>query len=110
MPIHFFRLNRNLFSPKPIFPEGKNSEIIREAQREIIRQARHSYDLYAVGIAASTLLSITAGVLVLTNRLPEAGATALTGIGIVTYSNQAHKDSQEKLSELLESLKEVSKG
>lgn len=110
MLAHFFKFNRRPFRPKPVFPKGSNSEIIREIQREIIRQARYSYDLYAFGIVASTVLGIISGALVLTNRLPEAGATAITSVSIVTYSAQAHKDSQERLGKLMENLKEVSKG
>jgi hypothetical protein len=43
-------------------------------------------------------------------RITTYWITAATGGGIIACSAQLHKDSQEKLAELLESLEALSKG
>lgn len=106
-PLSF--LNRRLSRQKASPPKSGNAEIIEAAQREVLRQARRSFNLHEMGIAASIMLSVVASGLVLAKRLPEAGATAVTGVGFVTYSAQMNKDAQEKLKELLATLNEVSK-
>lgn len=102
--------NRRPSQGKSILPQGGNADIIQEAQREILRQARRSYNLHEIGIAASIVIGTVAGGLALSDHLTEAGITAATGGGFIAYSAQLHKETQEKLEELLKSLKEVSKG
>ncbi|WNZ24157.1 hypothetical protein HJG54_15695 [Leptolyngbya sp. NK1-12] len=111
MSIRFPFFNRKPFIQKPTPPiQGQSKTIQEEAWRETLRQARHSYNLYALGVVATTILSITASALVLTNRLTEAGLTAATGFGFITYSAQMNKESQEKLQELQERLQKPPKG
>lgn len=106
-PLSF--LNRRPSRQQASPSKSGNAEIIEAAQREILRQARRSFNLHEIGVATSIVLGIVAGGLVLANRAPEAGATAITGAGFLTYSAQMSKDAQEKLGELLASLNEVSK-
>lgn len=110
MSDRFGKFNPNPFAKKrlPRQEEDRNRIIMRAGQREIIRQAKISFDLHVVGISISMLLSLTTGILALTQRLPEAGATAAAA-GIVTYSAQSHKDAQEKLEDLLKSLRDGGK-
>lgn len=86
--------------------QNNSDGIIQAAQGEILRQARRSFNLYVIGIGVSTLLSVAAGGLALAGRIPEAGATMATGLGLTTYSARINKDAQEKLAELIESLTE----
>ncbi len=106
-PLSF--LNRRPSRQKASPPKSGNADIIEAAQREILRQARRSFNLHEIGVATSTVLGILAGGLVLADRVPEAGATAATGAGFLTYSAQMNKDAQEKLKELLANLNEVSR-
>ncbi len=107
MSNRFGKFNPNPFGKKPLSPQDRDGDriIMRAGQREIIRQAQLSFDLHAIGIAISMLLGLATGVLALTERLPEAGATAAAA-GIVTYSAQSHKEAQEKLEDLLKSLRD----
>jgi hypothetical protein len=106
-PLSF--LNRKSSRQKASPPTSGNADIILDAQREILRQARRSFNLHEIGISTSIMLGIVAGGLVIADRIPEAGATAITGAGFLTYSAQANKEAQEKLGDLLESLKETAK-
>lgn len=75
-----------------------------EAQREMLRQARWSFNLYFVAIAASTLIGVVGGGLLLSGKTTEGVVTTAAGLGAGTYCSQLSKDSQEKLAILLERL------
>ena len=75
-----------------------------EIIRELLRQARHSYNL-ALGVTAASALMTFCGVrLFYSNKVSEASLTASGGfLGTIT-SVQFAKDSKEKLEEMMEKL------
>lgn len=108
MSAHFLNFNRKPSRKRSTFPQQGNPEIIEAAQREILRQARRSFNLHEIGVAASLVFGLVTSALALTDHIPAAGATAATGFGFITYSAQMNRDAQEKLGDLLETLKQLS--
>lgn len=108
MSAHFLNFNRKPSGKRSTLPKEGNPEIIEAAQREILRQARRSFNLHEIGVAASLVFGLVTGALALTDHIPAAGATAATGFGFITYSAQMNKDAQEKLGDLLDGLEKIS--
>jgi hypothetical protein len=77
-----------------------------EGLREILRQARRSFDLQFIAIASSMCIGIMAGGLMLANRTTEGSMTAAAGLlssGICTQI----KASQDKLTLLTQRLENL---
>lgn len=87
-----------------------DKEIANAAKREILRQARRSFDFYSIAIGASTIISIIGGGLILSDHAPEGALTAATSFGSIAYCAQMNKDAQEKLEALMERLEKISEG
>lgn len=82
-------------------------ELAHAVNQEILRQARRSFDLYCMSVAASTAVSIIGGGLILADYTNEGALTAATGFGSIAYSSQMYKDAQEKLEDLLEQIQRI---
>lgn len=108
MSAHFLNFNRNPSGKRSTLPKEGNPEIIEAAQREILRQAQWSFNLYFVTIAASTVIGAIGGGLLLGGHTTEGALTAAAGFGSSACCVQMGKDSQEKLELLLERLENLS--
>ncbi|HEY9660701.1 MAG TPA: hypothetical protein V6C65_19770 [Allocoleopsis sp.] len=94
--------------PTPQDPCKCHQPIGPATQREILRQAQWSFNLYFVTIAASTVIGAIGGGLLLGGHTTEGALTAAAGFGSSACCVQMGKDSQEKLELLLERLENLS--
>ncbi len=75
-----------------------------EIIRELLRQARHSYNL-ALGVTAASALMTLCGVgLLYIDKVSEASLTASGGFLGTLTSIQFAKESKEELEEIMEKL------
>jgi hypothetical protein len=72
---------------------------------EHLRQARQTFDLSVVAIAASLGVSVIGAGLLVSGKAPEGNVTTATGLISTTLCSQIAKESSEKLEELKEDLK-----
>ncbi|AOW99469.1 hypothetical protein BJP34_08390 [Moorena producens PAL-8-15-08-1] len=94
--------------PFNFYKKPQNNDDYRNIKEEIIlellRQARHSYNL-ALGVTAASALMTLFGVgLFYSNKVSEASLTASGGVLGTITSVQFAKDSKEELEEMMEKL------
>jgi hypothetical protein len=80
------------------------TEIEMETLREILRQARQSFNLHLVAMSASVSIGLIGGGILLLGKTTEGTVTAGAGMISSTLCAQVHKDSQRKLEMLTERL------
>ncbi len=83
-----------------------NNDIMNATHREILRQIKHSFNLYALAIATSLSIGAFGGGLLLSGKTTEGAVTAIGGIGVSAICSQLSKESQEKLELLLKRLED----
>ena len=73
----------------------------QQVQLEHLRQARWSYNLSLVAIAATFSITLVGAVGLMLNRVQEGAATTAAGLIGTAYSTQLCKDVNERLDKLL---------
>ncbi|MDJ0735474.1 MAG: hypothetical protein QNJ47_15680 [Nostocaceae cyanobacterium] len=88
------------------FLENNNdySEIKEDFLRELLRQARYSYNLALVVTAASALMTLGGVGLLYSNKVSEATLTTSGGVLATITSVQFAKESKEELREVMDKL------
>ncbi|WP_244837726.1 TRADD-N-associated membrane domain-containing protein [Brasilonema bromeliae] len=72
---------------------------------EHLRQARQTFNLSVVAVAASLGISVIGAGLLISGKASEGSVTTATGLISTTLCSQIAKESGEKLEELREDLK-----
>lgn len=85
-----------------------DTEIAMATQKEVLRQAQWSFNLYFAAIATSACIGAIGGGLLLTGKTTEGAVTAAAGLGSSAFCAQIGKESQEKLKMLMEYLQNLS--
>lgn len=93
-------------SGKFISPLNPYLEVEIEAMREILRQARQSFNLQTIAIASSIGIGVFGGVLMLANKTPE-GLMAVTAGLLSSGTCTQIKTSQDRLALLVEKLENL---
>jgi hypothetical protein len=83
-----------------------NDDIVNATHQEILRQIRHSFNLYTIAITTSLAIGAFGGGLLLSGKTTEGAVTAIGGIGVSAICSQLSKESQERLELLLKRLED----
>jgi len=84
---------------------GAYLKMMLDVSHEHLRQARQTFNLSVVAVAASLGISVIGAVLLVSGKVSEGSVTTSTGLVSANLCSQMVKESSEKLEKLEEDLK-----
>jgi len=99
------RLFRIALPSTKLSKTGKNIDLEEEIQRELLRQAYHSYNLAFVVTTCSALMSLAGVGLVYLDKIPAASVTTAGGVAASIGCIQFARQSKEELHQMINQMK-----